>query len=270
MVFMNIIYLDTLFFVNCITDYITLLCAGVISGAVIHRKSIAFASVLGGLYACACVSAVGVWMGHFCIRLAFGIFLCLLAFGGETRLLRCCICFFCVSALFGGIFSAISYNGISYISIDVKLLVVTFAVCYVLLSAAFRCFARNQNRERRTARITMRQQTVELQVLRDTGNELIDPISNAPVMICQRAQIEPLFPVSLKGCQADPYAAYLMLSEHGIGSKLRLIPYQSVHGNGVLLGFIPDSVEIDNVLQETVIAITEQVLSHDNTYQGII
>ena len=49
------IYLDSLFALNAIIDYLLLLCSARAAGAVLHRRRLALAAVLGGLWAVASV-----------------------------------------------------------------------------------------------------------------------------------------------------------------------------------------------------------------------
>ena len=49
------IYLDSLFALNAIIDYLLLLCSARAAGAVLHRRRLALAAVLGGLWAVACI-----------------------------------------------------------------------------------------------------------------------------------------------------------------------------------------------------------------------
>lgn len=273
MLSMNIIYLDTLFFINCVTDYFSLLCAGKISGASLNRIRFGIAACVGGFYACGCVIPNLLWFTHPAIKLVCAILLCLIAFGKEEHFFRCCITFLTVSAAFGGIFTALSWSDgrLLFFPIDLKVLMLTFAAAYFAISTLFRQYGRVQCREFHAASVTFNSRTVQFTVLKDTGNELYDPISNTAVLICEHRAMAPLFPdIDLSGCQADPYTLFDNISSSNTTQgKMRLVPFQTVGGNGLLIGFKPDMIKIDNQPKQLIVAMTDKTFSLNNTYQGI-
>ena len=96
------IYLDSLFALNAIIDYLLLLCSARAAGAVLHRWRLALAAVLGGLWAVACVLPGLGFLSYAPMKLVPALFMVLIAFGGERRLWRCVVIFLAVSAAFGG------------------------------------------------------------------------------------------------------------------------------------------------------------------------
>ena len=50
---MTVIYVDTLFLLNAVVDYLLLLCAARLAGEPLHRIRFGIGAVLGGLYAVA-------------------------------------------------------------------------------------------------------------------------------------------------------------------------------------------------------------------------
>lgn len=270
---MNTIYIDTLFFINCITDYFALLCAGKICSAVLDRVKIGIAAVIGGLYACACVFAGFHWLTSPALKLVFGILLCLIAYGNERSLFRCCVTFLLVSAAFGGIVSAFATgtNDALYLPVNFKVLLLTFAAAYFALSVLFRQFSHTRCREFHNVSVIFRGNEISFTALKDTGNELFDPISNTPVLICEYRLLASLFPeTDLTCCQTDPFTLFSAINSvpHCPG-KIRLIPFQTVSGQGYLVGFKPDQVLVDHAQQNLIIAMTDTQLSRDNTYQAI-
>lgn len=270
---MNTIYLDTLFLINFLTDYITLLCTAKVGGAGIHRPSIALASLIGGLYACLCACHIIPWAETFPVKLAFAFLLCLISFGKEERLFRCCFLFLLISAAFGGIMSAFlfSFDGVAYLHMDFKVLLVTFVLVYFLLSHLLRRFPQLHQRQFHEITITFHSRTLTLTALRDTGNELYDPTSNLPVLICEKDLMRQLLP-ELEELYAvdDPFELFCQLNEATrLVGKMRLIPFQSLAGNGMLMGFRPDQVLIDGQPTQLIVAFTDKPLSQSNLYHAI-
>jgi len=51
----TVIYLDTLFFLNAVMDYLLLLCSARLAGEQLHRPRMALGAAFGGAYAAAAV-----------------------------------------------------------------------------------------------------------------------------------------------------------------------------------------------------------------------
>ncbi len=88
-----------------------------------------------------------------------------------------------------------------------------------------------------------------LRALVDTGNNLTDPITGAPVLLVDRTGAQRLFPKGL--CPEDaslaaPAAALAQLSEVWDATRLRLLPYRAVGvSSGLLLALRVDGIEAD-------------------------
>jgi len=90
----------------------------------------------------------------------------------------------------------------------------------------------------------------------DTGNTLVEPISKWPVIIAEQDSI-----------------LNLLKDEDALADKLRLIPYKTVGKEGLLTGFRPDKVEIENkgkniIINEVVIGLCDFNLGKQ--YQGLL
>lgn len=276
---METIYIDSLFFINLIIDYFTLLCTAKVASARIRRIPIAIGAIIGGLYACLCVLPGWEFATHPLVKLSSGILMCLTAFWKEPQFLRCSIIFFLVSAGFGGIIWAVSmfggYNVTGmpiYFPINSKVLVLSFALAYLVISIVFRRFSQTAGQEIRSVRVILHGQSAEFPALRDTGNSLYDPVSNCSVMVCESTVVKSLFPgheILLE--KNDPAELLYVLSEDpAYSGRLRLIPFQSVGGSGLLFAFRPDELTIDGVpAEDTLVAVTSATLSTYQQYQGI-
>jgi len=270
---MNNIYLDYLFLINFITDYITLLCTAKLSSVNIYRKHIITASIIGGLYACFCTIYSNHWINHPVIQLSCAILLCVIAFHTQESIFRCTITFIFISSIFGGLLSpfVLHTEYTNYLLINSKALLITFAIVYFLLSHFYRQSRKQTSQAVYQVEITVHNKSIRLKALRDTGNELYDPISNLPILIVEQKQLEPLIP-ELKESEftKDVYEQFCILNTSSrLYGKFRLIPCQSISGKDVLLGFIPDHIIIDGKPAEMIVAYTNNKLSTNDRYQGI-
>ncbi|MEI3140282.1 MAG: sigma-E processing peptidase SpoIIGA [Lawsonibacter sp.] len=145
---MTVIYVDTLFLLNAVIDYLLLLAAARLAGEPLPRRRFA----LGG------PAGWAVCGGHFSARagLSFAIpsagwppalGMLLAAYGGSRRLVRQGLIFLALTCAFGGGVVAIGLmggegltlgrNGVFYSSLDLKLVLLSAAGCYGVLTLAF-------------------------------------------------------------------------------------------------------------------------------------
>lgn len=268
---MNIIYLDTLFLVNFICDYTLLLCTAWVSGSVIRRIPILFASAIGGIYACLCAFPSFIWMTQPLFKLCCYLLICIVSFSTEKNLLRCSVIFICISSMAGGIMSAISipYKNTYYIPLQAKTLIPVFAIIYLLLKIYFKNSTRLSERTYHTVSVTLNGKTVSFRALRDSGNELYDPISNRPILVCNISCLKDLFS-ELPNRNFDPFELFLQLnSTNEYAHRMLLIPCCTVTGSGMLLAFKPDELLIDGNKEPHIIAISKESFKKEAPYQAI-
>ena len=276
---METIYIDSLFLINFIIDYLLLLCSAKVASARVFRVWIALGALFGALYACLCILPGWEPVSHPVIKFCAGAAMCLIAFHKETQLLRCTLIFLLTSAGFGGIlwalclFGSVPFSGRQlYLPMNRKVLFLSFAGSYAVISLLFRRFDRVARQELQAVTISFQGRSVSCTVLKDTGNTLYDPVSNCGVMVLESKTILPLFGDCGTLLRADdPSGSFRALSElPEFSGRLRLIPFSSVGGSGLLLAFRPDSITIDGIPSEnTLAAVTNARLSPANMYQGI-
>ena len=179
---MEVIYIDSLFLLNLVIDYVlTVMCAQV-CGVRLRRRRYAFAALAGAVYAVAVYLPGLGWLKSAPFRLAAGALMALIAFAGEERPMRCAVVFFAVAAAFGGFIWAIALAG-GYPAFDMRTLVAAFALCYALLRIVFSRRVKLADQARVQVSLTLGARRSEFVALVDTGNSLTDPISAMPVMV---------------------------------------------------------------------------------------
>ena len=95
---MTVVYIDALFLLNFVVDYLLLLCAGRLAGEVLHRGRLALGAALAGAYAAAVFLPGMGFLLHPLCKLAAAVLALLISYGGSRRLLRVTLVFFAVSA----------------------------------------------------------------------------------------------------------------------------------------------------------------------------
>ena len=192
---MDVIYLDSLFGLNLLIDYCLVLVSARVCGVVLRRWRYALAALIGALYAALMVLPGFGWLANGMMKLALGAAMALIAFGGEAHIVRCTVVFFAVSAAFGGaVYAASMLAGVSpgsgaLVTVSGRVLALSFAACYAAVSLVFRRRARAADREVRTVTVTLAGRSVTLRALRDSGNDLHDPVSGLPAAVVERAAV---------------------------------------------------------------------------------
>lgn len=275
---MTVIYIDLLFLLNLTANYLLLLAAGRMCGKVLRRWLLALAAALGGLYAAVLFFPGMEWLAAAPCKLACGVVMVLVAYGGERDLLRTALCFFCASAALGGLVWAAELmgghsltmeRGVLYSYVDLRLLLLLLAVCYGGLSVVTGRVLLHRRGELLPACIRLGEKTVKLITLLDTGNTLTDPATNRPVLVAEGACCRTLLPLSLP--LERPVEAVAAADEAGFRG-CRLLPYRAV---GVRCGLLL-AVKVDSVVVgardygSILVAFSPTPVSDGGGYQALI
>ncbi len=272
---MRIIYADSMFLLNFAVDYLLLLATGRLCALPLRRGRMALAAAWGGIYAVA-TALRPEFFGLAAVKIFSGLLTAAIAHGGTGRFARAALCFFAVSAAFGGaVYAALNLGGTEpgngpLLGVSLRTLVLAFALCYALLSLVFRGAGRRGLRETHSLEISLRGRSVKLTALRDTGKELLDP-SGFPVAVVEWEALRPLFP-ELSICPADPTELFLRLSAlEGMAGRCRLLPCLTAAGTSLLAAFRSDGVLTDGAKSDIVFAaVTKTPLSPGGEYQALI
>lgn len=276
---MEVIYIDSLFALNFLIDYCIVLASARVCGVVLRRWRYLLAALLGAAYAAAIVLPGLDFLARTPMKLVLGIAMALIAFGGETHLLRCTVVFFAVSAGFGGAVFAASLlagtdsTGGALVSVSGRVLVLSFAVCYAAVSLVFRRRAKAADREIRPVVITDGGRSVTLRGLRDSGNALHDPVTGRCAAIADRAAVLPLFDgAGALTLPDDAVGALEALSAlPGCAGRFRLLPYSAVGVSGALLvAFRPESVTVAGAPEELLVALAPAPLSATGEFEAVL
>lgn len=275
---MTTIYVDTLFLLNAVVDYLLLLCSARLAGEPLERLRFAGAAALGGGYAVALFIPGWEFLYHPLCRVSVAVLMVLIAFARSRRLLRQAVVFFALACAFGGGVLAVGLlggqgltlgSGVFYSAIDIKTVLVSAAGCYGALSLCFRNWGRHSaaRGELKPVRLEFSGRTLELTALMDTGNTLTDPVTGRRVLVAEGASLSPLFP-EVGQTLLDPAAGLEQFNRRWPG-RFRLIPYRAVGTErGLLLAARLDRVEVDGEEQVgALVALSPNPVSDGGSYQ---
>lgn len=265
---MEIIYIDSLFFINLITDYLLCLCAGRICGLKLKRLRYLCAALLGAVYSVAVFMPRLSFLSSPLMKLAAGLSMALIAFAGEKNPFRCAFVFLAVSAAFGGTLWALGLSDSvigGYKRISTKLLLSAFTICYSLGILIFRCRAKNADRRRVEVRLRFLGREAQFMALLDTGNSLSDPLTGASVMVVSPHALKSILGENT-GCFEELSPVELIEFSQNVPElkgKLRLIPYSALGVTGTLPVFRPELLIIDGKEDKELLAAVSKSASGD-------
>ena len=251
---MTVIYVDTLFLLNAIIDYLLLLLVARLAGEPLRRLRFAAGAVLGGLYAVAIFLPGLGFLAHPLCKAASGLLMLLAAYGGSRRLLRQGILFVALTCALGGGVVAIGLlggqglalgTGVFYSALDLKMVLLSAAVCYAVLSLALRRIGRH------TA------------------------ASGRPVMVAEGESLAALFPWDHRpgpGDLRDPAGAVERLGTGHWRSRFRLLPYRCVGVEcGLLLALRVDEARLgEQDVGPLLVALSPTPVSDGGGYRALV
>lgn len=274
---MTVVYIDLLFLLNLIANDLLLLAAGRMAGAVLRRWRIGLGAAAGALYAALVFLPGMVWLARWPCKLASGVLMALIAYGGEARLLRVTVLFFGASAALAGTVLGLELlgnvsltleHGVFYTPLDIRLLLLSFVACYFVLSLFFRRVGEHA-RDLARLDIALEGGRVTLTALRDTGHTLTDPADNCPVVVADGRALAGLLPD-----WADPGDPIGSVERcHAAGSRrVRLIPYRAVGVEcGMLLAVRSRGVAVNGKpLGKLLVALSPTAVDDGGGYQALI
>lgn len=280
---MRILYLDALFVLNLVVNYLLLLSTAKIAAVHIPRWRIGLGALLGAVYAVMAFLPQFGFLLAAPMRIVSGVSMALIVFGSKRGFLRVTLIFFAVSAAFGGVIFALSLfagtpapGGHLLVPINLRVLLITFALCYLVMKLVFSRLGRDVGGQLLQVEITRRGRTITCTGLTDTGHSLTDPITGAPVLVVETETALSLFSgeasVLLLDSSRSPVDVLRDLEATPDGGSLYLIPYTAVGvAHGFLLAFRPDTLRIDGRdIRSVSIALSPTRVSDGGRYAALI
>lgn len=278
---MTVIYIDSVFVLNGLMDYLLLLVTARLAGIPLRRGRYLLAAAAGGLYAAAVFFPGMEFLAAAPVKVAAGVLMALAAYGGEARLLRLTLLLFLISCGMAGCVLALGMlaggvpmvQGIFYTDVDARVLVIAATAAYLVVAVVFRASARHGIGGRLLpVRVSLGGRSVDLTALWDSGNTLRDPSDGHPVLVTAPGALTAILPESVSQlCTALRLASPSELLEPvmSLAPELRprLVPYHAVGiSGGLLLTVRTDWTEIGGQRYEGLrLALSPTVLGNGYT-----
>lgn len=275
---MTVVYVDLLFLLNLVANYLLLLAAGRIAGAGLARWRIGLGAGAGALYAVLVFLPGLSWLAFWPCRLACGVLMVLTAYSGERYLLRLTVIFFGASAALAGAvlgmellgsMSLTLEHGVFYSRLDLRLLLLLFVACYFVLSLFFRRTGQRGGRELVRLEVSLEAGAVCLTALVDSGHSLTDSATNRPVVVAEARALSGLLP---EWADAAAPVQSLERSRAAGSHQARLVPYRAVGVNcGLLLALRTQGVSVDGKpLGRLLVALSPTPVDDGRGYQALL
>ncbi len=290
-----VVYLDEIFAVNLLMDVLVLWAVGRLAMRPLPWWRAVMAGVVGALYGTVIFLPGCAWLANGLTKAVCSVLMVWVGFGvGPWQAwVKTVVYLYLVSFAFGGGTVALMYffgqqivqtwSGIALVQVDFSLF--WLAAAAVMLMLLVKVLAKPLHRQLEqtlplvTVQAVLRGQAVRLRLLVDSGNCLTDPSTGQAVAVVDLHYIKPLFTdiefahlaAGMTNNGTDIITAALELPS--LEARIRLIPYQAVGVQGLLLGIRCDYMQIDAwnyERQNAVLALSIQPFAADGSYQGII
>ena len=239
--------------VSFAVDFMLLLGTNRLLGAMSNLPMIGFGAFLGAVHAMLCVlSDFRLFAGlHWNIIWLF--LRGLIAFGFQKRSIGKCMLYMLLSMSLSWLTAGTGGN----------LWIALFGSAGILLLCVALFSQNKKAQDLLPVELTYQDETVCVWALRDTGNELRDPISGNPVLIVGPKVAERLLGLTRQQLE-NPVEAV------GFLPGLRLIPFHTVgKNNGLLLGMRIQNTKIGKWQGSTVVAFAPCGLGERQNYQAL-
>ena len=286
------VYIDVLFFVNFIINFLVLYLTGKISRLGRPPWRILGGAALGALYAvCMFFPRFSFAFGAAAkVLFSLGVVAVTFRIRGVRLYLKTVAVFYMVTFALGGSVMALFYftnmgaalgavvkNGVFYINLPWQMLLFSVFIAYELIRIGWGILQNKLSKDTmyRKVGIAFDGEEVWLDALLDTGNSLCEPFSGTPVIVAEYASLRPILPPELRTGE-DSLTAVETIRDEKLRGRIRMIPFSSLgKEHGMLVGFLPDRAWIleNESLRETgdvVVAIYTRQLSKDQSYGALL
>ncbi len=276
------IYVDVLFLLNFIVDYIIIASTAFISGAAYKKYRILIASAFGAAYSTVVFFPKLEILNIIILKIAVSIIIIFIAFKYINLInhFKNLFVFYIINFIYGGgmyafyrftsLGSKMNFsNGEYYINIPLGYIILISIGFYILIKFFGMILdERSVKNSVIKLKITIDGKTTTVNALIDTGNALYDPITMLPVMILEKEKLKSI--IDTDNITNTNKILYDEIKKY----NMHIIPYKDASGNEHIFYAIKPQEILDitsnRSLREMLIAITDSRLSSDGTYNALL
>lgn len=253
----NVIYIDILLLINIFINYFLLLATSFILHTPAKKIRIILTAFVGSLFSLFILLPPIPLAVMFFARILIALLLVIICFGYKTKkaLIKQTFVFFLVNFIFAGIMMAVwtfmPLNNMYYKNYNVYFQIPTYLIMictllafFIIKITGFFLAKSKSNCEIYNVLIGMEGKNQIVTGFVDSGNSLVETFSGLPVIVVNLDAIKDLIPSDLFDFFLSPQNNYNKIENHKWKSKIRLIPFNVVDGEGIMAGFRPDKIQL--------------------------
>lgn len=293
------VYIDSLIFENILINGLILFATGKILRYNTKMWKILLGASIGAVYAVLMLFLPGISLFYTsACKMLLSVLIVAVTYTPKRikPFFKALVCFYFVTFVFAGLALAVlmvwgqssfQKNGVFYFSwvSPVKYFIPVVILGYALVKLFLEIIRRraSEGTELVDLYISFDGNGRWMPALVDTGNELRDPLSGAPVVIVEIRELIGILPENIRNALADKGSDDIAkvqceLQAAGWLNRFRLVPYKSLGcDNGMMPGLKPDYIEIsgggrDEKLEtkEVIVCFYNSKLSEENNYHALL
>lgn len=241
------IYLDMLFLLNTVINYLLLRGSAALGGCAVQPWRLAAASLVGGIYAVITVLPAMEPAGHLTVQLVVAAAMLIIVFGWKKSTVKQGLFFFGISFFLSGSMmllirgtetECILWGMGIYYALSVPALLLMAGVSYGLAAVILHGCGYASGGNVVSVKLSLNGRQVYVRAMRDTGNTLSDPVTGKRVLIADWKILSQLVPEAclVKSDFLDPAGVIEKVAKACPALRLRLLSYAAV---GVPSGMLP-------------------------------
>ncbi len=272
----NVVYADTLLLVNFSMDFLALFICAKITGTKIFVNRIVASALLGAIWAL--IATIAELTSDFNIILTSllsivcAVIMIKLSFGGNIyTVFKGLVTYLAVNIGIGGVMTAVFsfigkiIDGANVYDRAAENSPVVFIISAVIAGFVSLVYGKFKNEDITKKHIKVYFEIMnnkfELIMLVDSGNLLREPYLQKPVIILSHNALKELLPNSL--IEAAKSLDNMIEYQRKSKIPIRLIPTESVAGQNMLLGLVPEMISIEGRSIDAVVAIDSVNTDYD-------
>ncbi len=298
---MKYVYIDILFLINFFIDLNLLLFTAIYSNQKLHKLKLLLAALVGAFYGAMWVIYTDSFVYTIIGKLLMSLILVRIAFPWSNIkvYLKLLVAFYIINFMAAGaVFTAqmvllsqkhlyaqwiqFDQHNVWMLETTVTAILLGIPMTFLAVKQAYLYLKKTIWRKSWVfqCHIVYNGHKVSFRGLIDTGNQLLEPMTQRPVSIVEYGMVKEILPSFVNTMYANQSlnmaSFHQLFRENALSDRFTLIPYRGLDNDGsYLLGLRPDMLMLETkegmiCNKESVIAITTQVLSSSNDFSGII
>ncbi len=283
------IYVDVLFLLNMMIDYIVLSSSAIISGRETVRLRMLAASATGALYSVIIFFPQLELLNVIIFKLIISVIIVLIAFRfiNIYAFVKIFVIYYIINLIYGGGMYAFYHftsmgsrmnasNGVYYIDLPLWAVIILTFIFYFLIKIFTKITSsRSVKQQIRKLDIYFSDTHATVNALFDTGNTLYDPISLLPVMLVEEQALKgKISETLLREVRKNNTDDLPLMHQLHPELKLRVVPFKDITGNkSFVYAFKPDKIidcQKNTEISKLLVGIVATKLSADDSFNALL